>query len=177
MYVSFTHGIPPEAEPLFNLPNKWPSYCGNANAGKQANSASNLSLIKSLYFNVFLGFSVEPMRGFVVTPDGQDHFELTSGSPPVGSLGEEIHVNFKAQPNWYYNATQCAKFNTIVFNRDNWNKPQKVDMSFKEYGCCTYAITATGGGYEWQYTISTFAVYACDGTAGYGCNGKSPCGG
>ncbi|CAF3902475.1 unnamed protein product, partial [Rotaria sp. Silwood1] len=55
-------------------------------------------------------------------------------------------------------------------------KPQQVDMSFGDYGCCTYVITAVGGGYEWQYTTSTFAVYACDGQAGYGCKGKEPCG-
>jgi hypothetical protein len=34
VYQSFTNGIPPEAEHLFDLPNQWPSYCGNANTGK-----------------------------------------------------------------------------------------------------------------------------------------------
>jgi len=34
VYLSFTHGIPPAAEHLFNLPNQWPSYCGDANTGK-----------------------------------------------------------------------------------------------------------------------------------------------
>jgi hypothetical protein len=33
VYLSFTHGIPSEAEHLFNLPNQWPSFCGNANTG------------------------------------------------------------------------------------------------------------------------------------------------
>ncbi|CAF4346151.1 unnamed protein product, partial [Rotaria sordida] len=30
----FTHGIPSEAEHLFDFPDQWPSYCGNANTGK-----------------------------------------------------------------------------------------------------------------------------------------------
>ncbi|CAF1383496.1 unnamed protein product [Rotaria sordida] len=154
VYLPFTHGIPPEAEHLFNLPNQWPSYCGNANAG----------------------FTIEPLHGFVVTPDGQDHFTLTLHTPPVHSLGDQVKVEFKVQPDWYYNGTRCAKFNTIVFDRETWQKPQQVDMSFIDYGCCSYAVTATGGGYEWQYANSTFVVYACDGQAGYGCKGKEPCG-
>ncbi|CAF3799136.1 unnamed protein product, partial [Rotaria magnacalcarata] len=154
VYLSFTKGIPSETEYLFNLPNQWPSYCGNANTG----------------------FTVEPMHGFVVTPDGQDHFALKLQTPPVRSLGDQIEVEFRVQPSWYYNGTRCAEFNSIVFNQDNWHEPQQVDMSFDDYGCCTYAITATGGGYEWQYAVSTFVVYACDGQAGYGCRGKQPCG-
>ncbi|CAF1399589.1 unnamed protein product [Rotaria sordida] len=154
VYLSFTHGIPSEAEYLFNLPNQWPSYCGNANAG----------------------FTIHPQQGFVVTPDGQDHFTLKLNTPPVHSLGDQVKVEFKVQPNSYYNGTQCAQFNTIVFDRENWQKPQQVDMSFIDYGCCAYAVIANGGGYEWQYAISTFVVYACDGQAGYGCKGKEPCG-
>lgn len=49
-------------------------------------------------------------------------------------------------------------------------------MSFGDYGCCNYIITATSGGYDWQYTAHGIVVYACDGTAGYGCKGKEPCG-
>ncbi|CAF0898497.1 unnamed protein product [Rotaria sordida] len=153
-YLSFTHGISPDAEKLFNLPDQWPSYCGNANTG----------------------FSYEPVRGFVVTPDGQDHLTLKLNTPPVHSLGDEIKVEFKVQPNWYYNGTRCTNFNSIIFTKDNWQEPQQVDMSFIDYGCCTYTITATGGGYDWQYQISTFVVYACDGQAGYGCKDKYPCG-
>ncbi|CAF1533646.1 unnamed protein product, partial [Rotaria sordida] len=116
VYLPFTHGIPPEVEHLFNLPNQWPSYCGNANAG----------------------FTIEPLHGFVVTPDGQDHFTLKLHTPPVHSLGDQVKVEFKVQPDWYYNGTRCAKFNTIVFDRETWQKPQQVDMSFIDYGCCRY---------------------------------------
>ncbi|CAF4594902.1 unnamed protein product, partial [Rotaria socialis] len=42
-------------------------------------------------------------------------------------------------------------------------------------GCCSYAITGNGGGYDWQYTISTVVVYACDGEAGVACKGKYTC--
>ncbi|CAF4892598.1 unnamed protein product [Rotaria sp. Silwood1] len=154
VYLSFTHGIPSEAEHLFDLPDQWPSSCGNANTG----------------------FNIEPMHGFVVTPDGQDHFKLQLQTPPVHALGDQVRVEFKVKPNWYYNGTRCAEFNTIVFDRKNWQQPQQVDMSFVDYGCCTYAITANGGGYDWQYAVSTFVVYACDGQAGYGCKGKEPCG-
>ncbi|CAF4185098.1 unnamed protein product, partial [Rotaria sordida] len=98
VYLPFTHGIPPEVERLFNLPNQWPSYCGNANAG----------------------FTIEPLHGFVVTPDGQDHFTLKLHTPPVHSLGDQVKVEFKVQPDWYYNGTRCAKFNTIVFDRETW---------------------------------------------------------
>ncbi|CAF4916350.1 unnamed protein product [Rotaria sp. Silwood1] len=109
-----------------------------------------------------LGFTIENLHGFVVTPDGQDHFNLTLNGPPVRSLGDQVKVEFKVQPNWYYNGTHCANFNTIIFDGENWQKPQRVDMLFGDYGCCTYAVTAVGGGYEWQYRTSTFAVYACD---------------
>ncbi|CAF0759677.1 unnamed protein product [Adineta steineri] len=122
------------------------------------------------------GFNVEPQHGYVVTPNGQDHFTLKLQTPLVRSLGDQVKVEFKVQPNLYYNGTQCAKFNPIIFNQENWDKPLQVDMSFIDYGCCTYAITANGGGYEWLYTTQTFVVYACDGQAGYGCIGKQPCG-
>ncbi|CAF2651806.1 unnamed protein product [Rotaria sp. Silwood2] len=172
VYLSFTHGIPSEAEHLFDLPDQWPSYCGNANTGKVQFSA----IYQHLHVMLFLGFNIEPMHGFVVTPDGQDHFKLQLQTPPVHALGDQVRVEFKVKPNWYYNGTRCAEFNTIVFDRKNWQKPQQVDMSFVDYGCCTYAITANGGGYDWQYAVSTFVVYACDGQAGYGCKGKEPCG-
>ncbi|CAF3395784.1 unnamed protein product [Rotaria sp. Silwood2] len=154
VYLLFTHGIPSAAEHLFDLPDQWPSYCGNANTG----------------------FTIEPYHGFVVTPEGQDHFTLKLNTPPVHSLGDQVKVEFKVQPNWFYNGTQCAKFNTIIFDKENWQESQQVDMSFIDYGCCTYAITANGGGYNWQYAVQTFVVYACDGQAGYGCKGKEPCG-
>ncbi|CAF1643864.1 unnamed protein product, partial [Didymodactylos carnosus] len=143
-YLSFTHGIPPEAEHLFDLPDQWSSYCGNANAG----------------------FDIEPVRTFVVTPDGQDHFKLKLLTPPVHSLGDQVKVEFKLRPSWYYNGTRCTQFNPIIFDRENWQKPQQVDMSFGDYGCCEYVITGIGGGYDWQYTTQTFTVYACDGEAG-----------
>ena len=98
-------------------------------------------------------------------------------TPPIRSLGDEVQVEFRAIPNWYYNATKCAQFNPITFNLANWQEPKQVDMTFQEYGCCNYAIIGKGGGYDWQYTISTFVVYACDGQAGYGCKGREPCGG
>ncbi|CAF1228125.1 unnamed protein product [Adineta steineri] len=154
-YLSFTNGIPSEAEHLFDVPKQWPSYCGNANTG----------------------FDVDPVHGYVVTPDGQDHFQLKLKTPPVHALGDEIKIEFKVQPNWYYNGTRCAQFNPIIFNKTNWQVPQKVDMSFIDYGCCTYEITANSGGYDWQYQPNTFVVYACDRQAGYGCKGREPCGG
>ncbi|CAF4093732.1 unnamed protein product [Rotaria sordida] len=132
--------------------------------------------VKTITAHAARGFTIENLHGFVVTPDGQDHFNLTLNGPPVHSLGDQVKVEFKVKPNWYYNGTHCANFNTIIFDGENWQKPQRVDMSFGDYGCCTYAVTAVGGGYEWQYTTSTFAVYACDGQAGYGCKGKEPCG-
>ena len=113
----------------------------------------------------------------MVTPEGQDHFTLKLQTPPVHALGDEVTVEFKVSPSWYYNGTRCAKFNPIVFNRSHWQEPKQVDMTFEDYGCCTYVITATGGGYDWQYQSTSFVVYACNGQAGYGCNGTYPCGG
>ncbi|CAF1038908.1 unnamed protein product [Rotaria sordida] len=147
-------------EPLFNLPAQWPSACGNANNG----------------------YSHLPVRGFVVTPDGGlDNFTLKLQTPPVHSLGDEVTISFRPKPNWYYNGTKCAKFTVngnpkIVFTKENWNKPQRVDMEFSGYGCCTYEIEGMGGSYEWQYQEQTFVVYGCDGIGGYGCNGRQPCG-
>jgi hypothetical protein len=124
---------------------------------------------------LFLGFTVNPLHNFVVTPDGQDHFTLKLQTPPVHSLGDQVKVEFKVQPSGYYNGTRCAKFNTIVFDKENWNEPQRVDMSFVDYGCCIYGITANGGGYEWQYAARAIIVFACDERAGFGCKGKQPC--
>ncbi|CAM4989740.1 unnamed protein product, partial [Rotaria socialis] len=39
-----------------------------------------------------------------VTPDGGDHFTLKLNGQPVHSLGDQVTVHFKVQPNWYYNA-------------------------------------------------------------------------
>jgi hypothetical protein len=125
---------------------------------------------------LILGFTVDPVHGYVVTPEGQDHFTLKLQTPPVHALGDEVTVEFKIKSNWYYNGTRCAKFNPIVFNRSNWQEVKQVNMSFVDYGCCNYVITATGGGYDWQYAPVGFVVYACDGQAGYGCKGKEPCG-
>ncbi|CAF0872978.1 unnamed protein product [Rotaria sordida] len=96
-------------------------------------------------FNFNLDYP-EPTK---VTPEGQDHFTIKLITSPVYSLGDQVKVAFKVQPNWYYNSTQCAKFNTIVFDTENWQEPQQVDMSFGDYGCCTYRITANGGEYNW----------------------------
>ncbi|CAF4383376.1 unnamed protein product, partial [Rotaria sordida] len=65
------------------------------------------------------------MHGFVVTPDGQDHFQLKLQTPAVHALGNQIRVEFKVQPNWYYNGTKCTKFNDVVFDRKNWQQPQQ----------------------------------------------------
>ncbi|CAF1198321.1 unnamed protein product [Rotaria sp. Silwood1] len=161
IYLSFINGIPSKFEPLFNLPAQWPSACGNANNG----------------------YSKSPVRGFVVTPDGGlDNFTMTLQTPPVHSLGDEVTITFRPKPSWYYNGTECAKFTVngnpkIVFTKENWNKPQRIDMKFSGYGCCEYEIEGMGGSYEWQYQEQTFVVYGCDGVGGLGCNGKYPCGG
>jgi len=125
---------------------------------------------------MFLGFHIESLHGFVVTLDGQDHFTLKLQTPSVHSLDNQVKVTFKVQLSYYYNGTRCAWFNTIVSNREDWQEAQQVDISFDDYGCCTYAITANDNGYDWQYVIQTFVVYACDGQAGYGCKSKQPCG-
>jgi hypothetical protein len=151
VYLSFTNGIPSEAEHLFDLPDQWPAYCGNANTG----------------------FNVEPSRTFVVTPDGHDYLELTLQTPPVHAPGDEVKVEFKVQPNYFYNGTRCAEFSPVVFNRANWQVPQQINISFADYGCCSYAITATGGGYDWYYTTPTIVVSACDGEAGHACKDRA----
>ena len=173
VYLTFTNGIPAEAESLFNLPEHWTSICGNANTGFY-----NCYVMKVILtsFVCIQGFSIDPTRGYVVTPQGQDQFSMKMVTPPVSSLGNQVLVEFKAQPNWYYNGTRCAQFNPIVFTHDNWQVPQNVTMSFVDYGCCTYLVKASGGGYDWQYTTNSFVVYACDGQAGYGCKGREPCG-
>ncbi|UJR12029.1 hypothetical protein I4U23_016207 [Adineta vaga] len=152
IYLSFIDFIPSESEYLFNLPNQWPSYCGNANAG----------------------FRITPIRPFVVTPNGEDYLTISIESPPVHGLGDQIKVEFQLQPSYYYNGTRCTNFNPIIFDRKTWQYPQQVNMSFDTYGCCQYAIRGNGGGYEWQYENSTITVYACDGYAGTACKGKYP---
>ncbi|CAF4323954.1 unnamed protein product, partial [Rotaria sp. Silwood2] len=169
VYLSFTNGIPSEAEHLFDLPDQWPAYCGNANTGKLQFSAS--LLIQHL--NYFLGFNVEPSRTFVVTPDGQDYLKLTLQTPPVHAPGDEVKVEFKVDPNYFYNGTRCAEFSPVVFNRINWLVPQQINISFADYGCCSYAITATGCGYDWYYTTPTIVVSACDGEAGHACKDRA----
>ncbi|CAM4773131.1 unnamed protein product [Rotaria magnacalcarata] len=150
VYLSFTNGITPDAEHLFDLPNQWSAYCGNADTG----------------------FNVEPFRNFVVTPDGQDNLKLTLQAPPVHAPTDQVTIEFKVQPNYFYNGTRCAEFSKVVFDKTNWQVPQQITMSFVDYGCCSYAITGNGGGYDWQYTIATVVVYACDGEAGVACKGK-----
>ncbi|CAF1238262.1 unnamed protein product [Didymodactylos carnosus] len=110
-----------------------------------------------------------------------DNFTLQLLTPPVHSLGDEVTITFSPKPNWYYNGTECARFTVngnekIVFTYENWNEPQQVDLTFRGYGCCAYEIEGIGGSYEWQYQAQTFVVYGCDGTGGYGCKGKEPCG-
>jgi hypothetical protein len=113
----------------------------------------------------------------VFPTERQDNLTLKLQTPPVRALGDQVKIEFKVQPNWYYNGTRCATFDPIVFDSENWNEPQEVHMSFGDYGCCIYAISATGGGYDWLYTAQTFTVYACDGQPGSGCkDGKYPCG-
>ncbi|CAF3807080.1 unnamed protein product [Rotaria socialis] len=150
VYLSFTNGIPSQAEHLFNLPAQWSGYCGNANAA----------------------FTVNPFNNFVVTPNDQDHFTLKLQTPPVQSLGGQVKVEFKVQPSGIYNGTRCGKFNTIVFDKNNWQIPQQVNVSFVDYGCCIYNIIANDGGYDWQYAGSSIFVFACDERAGYDCKGK-----
>ncbi|CAF3815150.1 unnamed protein product [Rotaria sp. Silwood1] len=98
VYLSFTNGIPSQAEHLFNLPVQWPGYCGNANAA----------------------FTVDPFNNFVITPNDQDYFTLKLQTPPVQSLGGQVKVEFKVQLSGIYNGTRCGKFNTIVFDKENW---------------------------------------------------------
>ncbi|CAF5033173.1 unnamed protein product, partial [Rotaria sp. Silwood1] len=99
VYLSFTNGIPSQAEHLFNLPVQWPGYCGNANAA----------------------FTVDPFNNFVITPNDQDYFTLKLQTPPVQSLGGQVKVEFKVQLSGIYNGTRCGKFNTIVFDKENWH--------------------------------------------------------
>ena len=128
-----------------------------------------------LYVVLILGFTIDFKRTFVVTPDGQDHFMLALQTPPVRTIDDQVTIEFKVQTDLFYNDKRCVKFNPIVLNRKNWQNPQQVNMSFVDYGCCTYEITANGGGYDWQYFRTIFDVLACDGEAGYGCQDKLPC--
>jgi hypothetical protein len=127
---------------------------------------------------LILGFDVS--SGYVhVFPSGsQDNFTIKLQTPPVHALGDQVKIEFKLEPTWYYNGTRCAEFDPIVFDRENWDEPKQVDMTFSDYGCCNYVVTATGGGYDWQYSRLSFVVYGCDGQPGSGCkDGKYPCGG
>ncbi|CAF1252746.1 unnamed protein product [Rotaria sordida] len=137
VYLSFTNGIPSQAEHLFDLPKQWPSYCGNANAE----------------------FTLEPSQAYVVTPHDHDHFTIKLQTPPVHAPSDQVKVEFKVQPSGIYNGTRCTKFNTLYFDKENWQVPQQVDMPFVDYGCCIYKINASGGGYDWQYVGSSFFVF------------------
>jgi len=152
VYRTFQYGI--SGDDNFKLPNNWPSFCGNGDAG----------------------FSFDPVHGFVVTPTGGDSFKLMMNSPPVLGLGSNVVVSFIPLRNWYYNCTNCVSFNSITFTNQNWDIPQIVKMNFKNFGCSQFGIYANGGGYDWQYTINTVTVYACNGTPGEGCTGREPCG-
>ncbi|CAF4570379.1 unnamed protein product, partial [Rotaria sp. Silwood2] len=77
-------------------------------------------------FWLFVGFNIEPSREFVVTPDGQDNLKLTLQTIPVHASGDQVKVEFKVQPNYFYNGTRCAEFSTVVFDRANWQVPQKL---------------------------------------------------
>ena len=108
----------------------------------------------------------------MVTPEDDDYFTLKLETPPVQSLGGQVTVEFEVQPSGIYNGTRCGKFNTIVFDTENWRIPQHVNVSFGDYGCCIYEITANDGGYDWQYAGSSIFVFACVARAGYDCKGK-----
>jgi hypothetical protein len=105
----------------------------------------------------------------VVTPHDQDHFTLKLQTPPVQSLGGQVKVEFKVQPSGIYNGTRCAEFNRIVFDEKNWQVPQQVNMSFLDYGCCIYGLTANSGGYDWLYSGFSIFVFGCEERAGYDC--------
>ncbi len=97
-----------------------------------------------------------------------------SQTPPVRSLGE-VNVEFKVQPSGYYNGTRCTTFHPIVFSNENWQEPQQVNMTFGDFGCCIYAINATGGGYDWEYALESIFVFACDERVGNLCKGTHSC--
>ncbi|CAF5053993.1 unnamed protein product [Rotaria magnacalcarata] len=67
---------------------------------------------------------------------------------PVHSLGDQVTAHFKVETDWYCNATGRVQFNSIVFDREDWREQKQVNISFGNYGCCSYEITAIGGGYE-----------------------------
>ncbi len=111
----------------------------------------------------------------MVTPNDQDHFTMELQTPLVHSLGDQVKVEFIVQPAGYYNGTRCATFNPIVFSRENWQEPQRVNMTFGDFGCCIYAITANGGGYDWEYAPGVIMVFACDERVGTLCKGEHSC--
>jgi hypothetical protein len=118
-----------------------------------------------------LGFIVGPQNTFVVTPTSQDSLTLKLETPPVKSLGGQVTIEFKVRPSGIYNGTRCAKFNPIiVFDEQDWDKPQQVNVSFVDYGCCIYSILGHGGGYEWEYTgPEGIFVFGCHERAGNDC--------
>jgi hypothetical protein len=104
-------------KPCQHSPNECCNYLSSISNG------SSLKLRKGI-------FIVESLHGFVVTPDGQDPFTLRLQTPQVRSLGDQLKFEFKVQPNWYYNDTRYAQFNSIVFDKENWEKPQQVDVFY-----------------------------------------------
>jgi hypothetical protein len=56
VYLSFTNGIPSEAEHLFDSPDQWPSYCGNANTGKFQFLTTRRASCALFYFDCFRSF-------------------------------------------------------------------------------------------------------------------------
>lgn len=108
----------------------------------------------------------------MVTPNAPDQSTLKLETPPIQSLGGLVTVEFKVQPSGIYNGTRCGSFSPIVFNQENWQTPQQVTVSFEDYGCCIYGISANNGGYDWQYTGASIFVFACHERAGYDCNEK-----
>ncbi len=108
----------------------------------------------------------------MVTPHDQDYFTLKLQTPPVHApTSDQVKIEFKVAPSGIYNGTRCTKFDIFVFDKENWQVPQQVNMSFVDYGCCIYVINATGGGYDWQYTGASIFVFACDERAGDDCKG------
>jgi len=134
---------------VFNLPADWLTQCGNANNG----------------------YDVTPSRGYVCTPTANDNFTLFLSSPPVDKLGP-VHVKFELSPSDYYNCTDCvnvAPGTILTFNSANWREPARIYLQFLKYGRSSFIISASGGGYEYQWESVHIEVTACDGVAGWGC--------
>ncbi len=109
---------------------------------------------KSLERIESLDFIVGPENTFVVTPTSQDYLTLKLQTLPIQSLGGQVKIEFKIQPSGIFNGTRCAKFNPIiVFDEQDWDKRQQVNVSFVDYGYCIYSILGHDGGYEWEYTV------------------------